>query len=203
MKNVLIILFPIIVFISNASAQDCFAPSPTRQPGEKFPPIKTRELTKTAYDILNEFINSIVGDWHGTGQEVICSGNLPDPSREIIRYTIKGESTVGHYGKFTLFVELYAIDRNATHSDKQDVYLTENNFRAGSNNSAGDVEFLEISSNRIKYRQRAASNISRTGGFSQAETITTIRRTNNSLVFIQCYYLLGKLGRTKEWRLSK
>lgn len=198
-KNGILILILIIAFIPNASSQDCFAPSPTRQPGEKIPSIKTRELTQTEYENLNTFIHSMVGDWKGTGKELKCSGTVSDPSQEIIRYTIKGESILDSSGKFSLILELYSPEQKATHSEKQDLYLTEKSFRAGS----FDVEFIEISANRIKFRQRSAKRISRYVTSSQGEVFTTINRSNNSLVFIQSYYIGGEHRRTIEWHLSK
>jgi hypothetical protein len=205
LRSGILILIITITCVLGANAQDCFAPSPTAQGESKYPPIIPRELTKTEHGDLNRLFKSIVGNWSGTGKEVLCKGRVANPTQEIVRYTIKnGKSVFDRFGNFSLKLELHSAEKRSSHSEKQDLFLTEKYFRADSSNSSGDVELLEVSANLLRYRKRAAIGGSYPfGTSSQGEAFTTISRVNNTIVLSRSYYFQGRHSGAKEWRLSK
>jgi hypothetical protein len=190
-------------YSAGANAQDCFDPSPTAKTGSEYPPIRTRKLTKTEYRNIRNLLESMKGELKGTGEEISCRGNKSEPLPEVVRYTIKAKSTLDHFGHFRMEIDLYAPEERVTHAETQDFYVTEKHFRADSENSAGDVEFMEISDDVIAYRQRRALGGSAMYGTpSKGEKFTTIHRVDDGFVFIQSFYFQGIHSGKKEWHLS-
>ncbi len=200
------LLAAIAMFVSTsgAYAEGCYTPSPTVQKGQDpYAPVKSRDLSRAEYQRLKTLFSSLDGNWKGTGSELFCRGSQDAPRKEIATYTIKARIRVDYYGNLILTAELYSEKNRTNHQENLYLYLKNKRLRVNSDDGAGDVELINMSTNAVAFFNRTLQPGAHYGGSLRRETFGTIHANNQVFTLKRNLYIHSKFNAQMQWQLKR
>jgi hypothetical protein len=197
-------LFVLALFTSPLWADKCLDPSPTVLAGQDpYGPINARDLTKTELDQVTALIQSLRGDWIGSGEALYCK-SLEDPlDREVVRYALRGRIKTDHFGNLMLTVDMQDIDQRISHQEIFRIYLKDQRLRTEHDGSAGDVELKLLSANRIRFIWRVVIPAGATPGSTRKEYDTTLAGDADNFSISRHIYTQGRLSTRYTWNFHR
>lgn len=185
-------------------ASECLEPSPTVQAGnDPYAPVKTRNLTDSELEQTRTYLQSLRGDWIGTGDALLCK-SLNDPTdAERIRYTLRARVVTDHFGNMVLRADLYNIDQKISYQETFRLYLKDHRLRHEDNGGAGDVEIKTLTGDRIRFLWRVVILAGQTQGSTRKEYDILIAGDQDAFSIVRSIYTQGKFSSRYAWHLQR
>ena len=182
----------------------CLDPSPTVVGGDDpYAAIASRDLTPAERDTIKALFTSLDGEWRGSAHDLYCRGlKDPDDNR---RYadTVKADVAVDHTGNFYLRMSLYSPQKRSTRQEILRFYLIGKRLRVNSPSTAGDVELIDVQTNRLAFLYRLLLQSDTSKGSIRKEIFIALETGDNTFSVEQQIYSQGRLSAEKIWRLSR
>jgi hypothetical protein len=202
LKNTLIVVcwvfsfIPIAAFGLDISSEECFRASPTVQKGENlyaYP--KIRKLNEKEYTAVQKMLETLVGQWQGSMDEINCHGSEHSSSKEIDHYSVKAKALLSREGDFSIRADLHCKEKKTGSQQVHNLSFKEKILLWG-----GDIGFVEpisLSAGQLSFLyKKGAYGVLR-------EMFITIEGDSNMLVIDEEIYAWGKLSGRKYWHLSR
>lgn len=189
-------LIPITAFGLDLSSEECFRPSPTVQKGENlyaYPRIRTLNDKENA--AVQKLLETLVGRWQGSMDEINCHGSEQSSSKEIYHYSAKAEALLSREGDFSIKADLYCEEKSTGTQQVHNLSLKEKILRWGGDK--GIVEPISLSARQLSFLfRKGASGVLR-------EIFITFEGEKNMFVINEEIYAGGKLSSRKHWQLGR
>lgn len=197
----LISLVAFFIFVPVSHSEDCFSPSPSVLAGlDIYAPVQARYLNQTEYQNLEKLFDSLERRWEGTGEEFICEGREDSADKHINQYTIEAEGDLNSSGHLYLQADLYSEKERTRKIETLRLFLEKEYIRSRYDNSSGDIELIEVSYNKLVYRENYRIG-SKSGGGLMKEVFTAIRSNYAVFTMERLVYTQGKLTSRFTWEL--
>ena len=194
----------LVLFITPLWADECLDPSPTALAGEDpYGPIKARDLTQSELDQVKTLLQSLRGDWIGSGEALRCKSITNSKDKETVRYSLRGRINTDHFGNLVLTADLQDVDQRVSHQEIFRLYLKDQRFRTEHDIGAGDVELKLLAANRIRFIWRIVIPAGKSRGSTRKEYDTTLAGNADNFSITRRIYTQGKYSGGYTWQFKR
>jgi hypothetical protein len=190
-----------LVAASQALSYDCFATSPSFLGGNTaYDALNVRDLTQTEQNMLATLFKSLTGRWEGDGDGVLCGGNVDSPTIENRLFSLQAEGKADYRGSLALRMKVRSISDKTHQIELARFFLVDNKLRFDHEASAGDVEFINLAKDRVKFLQRFRGG---PGTVHREVFISLIAAKSTFIIektiYTQGQFTFGRVLRFKRW----
>lgn len=198
------LLFFLAPLISPLWGQECLAPSPTVEAGgDPFAPVRARDLTRSEHEQVRTLLQSLRGDWIGSGEALHCK-SLRDPQdKETNLYRLRARVDTDHFGNMLLTVDLHDIDQRISHQELFRLYLKDGRFRTEHDGGAGDVELKLLTANRVHFLRRVVINAGASRGSTRKEYNVMLEGDAKNFSLTRRVYTQGRFSTGEDWQFHR
>lgn len=194
-----------MLFLSDpASAQECFAPSPSVMGGiDIYEPVRARTISSWEHQNLEQLFAHLDQEWKGSGEALICEGKKSrGPKENRIQYMITAEGEVSLSDQLTVRAELYDAKERTTRHETIRLLLESDRLRAH-HGGYGDIALLKVSSRELVYLEKYRQLNARGSGGIMKEVLTVIEAGPFSFSLERSVFTQGELSSWLYWDLKK
>lgn len=198
------ILYGLLPAVSPLGADTCLEPSPSAKAGsDPYGPLTIRDLTRSELEQTRALLQSLRGDWIGTGDALRCT-SLEDPlDHERVRYTLRGRVNTDHFGNLVVRADLYDIDQKISHQEIFRLYLKDHRLRHEDNGGAGDVELKLLRAHQIQFLWRVVIPAGETPGSTRKEYDITLTGDGEAFSIVWIIYTQAKFSSKYTWHFKR
>jgi hypothetical protein len=197
-------LFGLLPAVPLLGSDTCLEPSPSAKAGgDPFGPLSVRDLTRFELEQARALLQSLRGDWIGTGDALRCK-SLENPlDHEKTWYTLRGRVNTDHFGNLVVSADLYDIDQKISHQEIFRLYLKDRRLRHEDNGGAGDVELKLLSANQIQFLWRVVIPAGQTPGSTRKEYDITLTGDSEAFSIVRIVYTQAKFSSRSTWHFKR
>ncbi len=198
------ILYGLLPAVSPLESDTCLEPSPSaKSGGDPYGPLTIRDLTRSELEQTRALLQSLRGDWIGTGDALRCT-SLEDPlDQERVRYTLRGRVNTDHFGNLVVRADLYDIDQKISHQEIFRLYLKDHRLRHEDNGGAGEVELKLLSAHQIQFIRRVVIPAGETPGSTRKEYDITLTGDGEAFSIVRIIYTQAKFSSRSTWHFKR